>query len=424
MTDTIGTTTGTSIEHTDVLVVGAGISGIGAAYHLGQQCPDKRVVVLESQHDFGGTWLTHTYPGIRSDSDLYTFGYRFKPWTGAPIATAREILDYLGEVIDENDLARHIRYRPHDRHRRMVERRSQMDDRRHPFGHRHRRRRAVHDHRLVPLHVPGLLPPLTGLHPDVARHGTLPGNVRAPPDLAGRPRLPRQAGGRDRVGCDRGHDDPGDGRRCRTHHDAATLADLLHLGPQRQRARRHTARPRHRRAVDPRDRAPQDPVRPGGLLQALLHRAGSGQGRAACRRACTVGSRPFRDRRDGVHAELPAVASAGRLRARRRPVPGHQQRQGVGRHRSDQDVHRDRDRTRVGRHARSRHHRHGDRIQPERARRYRLHDRRRTARFLRDRGLPRHDVHRHPEHGVGVRILPGQLDAAGRHDRRLRVPAA
>ena len=100
-----------AVEHVDVLVVGAGISGIGAAYHLGQQCPDKRVVVLESQHDFGGTWLTHTYPGIRSDSDLYTFGYRFKPWTGPPIATAREILDYLGEVIDEHDLARHIRYR-------------------------------------------------------------------------------------------------------------------------------------------------------------------------------------------------------------------------------------------------------------------------------------------------------------------------
>jgi cation diffusion facilitator CzcD-associated flavoprotein CzcO len=97
-------------EHTDVLVVGAGISGIGAAYHLQQQCPDKRYIVLESQNDFGGTWRTHTYPGIRSDSDLYTFGYRFKPWTGKPIATAQEILDYLSEVIDDNDLARNIRY--------------------------------------------------------------------------------------------------------------------------------------------------------------------------------------------------------------------------------------------------------------------------------------------------------------------------
>ncbi len=97
-------------DHFDVLIVGAGISGIGGAYHLQQQCPDKRFVIIETQDSFGGTWLTHTYPGIRSDSDLYTFGYRFKPWTSAPIATAEEILKYMGEVIDENDLDRHIRY--------------------------------------------------------------------------------------------------------------------------------------------------------------------------------------------------------------------------------------------------------------------------------------------------------------------------
>src|SRR5215217_4583446 len=98
-------------EHVDVLIVGAGISGIGGAYHLTRQCPGTSFVVLESQESFGGTWLTHKYPGIRSDSDLYTFGYRFKPWTGAPIATAEEILRYMGEVIEENDLARRIRYR-------------------------------------------------------------------------------------------------------------------------------------------------------------------------------------------------------------------------------------------------------------------------------------------------------------------------
>ncbi|MBW2416620.1 MAG: NAD(P)/FAD-dependent oxidoreductase, partial [Deltaproteobacteria bacterium] len=67
-------------------------------------------VVLEGLESFGGTWLMHRYPGIRSDSDLYTFGYRFKPWTGPPIATAEEILTYMGEVIDENDLAQYIRY--------------------------------------------------------------------------------------------------------------------------------------------------------------------------------------------------------------------------------------------------------------------------------------------------------------------------
>jgi cation diffusion facilitator CzcD-associated flavoprotein CzcO len=100
----------TDAGHVDVLVVGAGISGIGAAYHLTHQRPGTSFVVLESKDTFGGTWVTHRYPGIRSDSDLYTFGYRFKPWTGAPIATAEEILRYLREVLDEHDLERHVRY--------------------------------------------------------------------------------------------------------------------------------------------------------------------------------------------------------------------------------------------------------------------------------------------------------------------------
>jgi cation diffusion facilitator CzcD-associated flavoprotein CzcO len=100
----------TKTEHFDVLIVGAGISGVGGAYHLTKQCPGKSFVVLEALESFGGTWLTHKYPGIRSDSDLYTFGYRFKPWVGAPIASAEEILKYMGEVIEENDLGRHIRY--------------------------------------------------------------------------------------------------------------------------------------------------------------------------------------------------------------------------------------------------------------------------------------------------------------------------
>src|SRR3712207_7750556 len=93
-------------EHFDVLIVGAGISGVGAAYHLTHQRPGTSFVVLEALDSFGGTWWMHRYPGIRSDSDLYTFGYRFKPWTGPPIASAEEILRYMGEVIEENDLAR------------------------------------------------------------------------------------------------------------------------------------------------------------------------------------------------------------------------------------------------------------------------------------------------------------------------------
>ncbi|HUD53256.1 NAD(P)/FAD-dependent oxidoreductase [Parvibaculum sp.] len=113
-TETLARPTSTApskTEHFDVLIVGAGISGVGAAYHIKEQCPDRSFVVLEGLESFGGTWLMHKYPGIRSDSDLYTFGYRFKPWVGAPIASAQEILSYMGEVIEENDLGRHIRYK-------------------------------------------------------------------------------------------------------------------------------------------------------------------------------------------------------------------------------------------------------------------------------------------------------------------------
>ena len=97
-------------EHFDVLIVGAGISGVGAAHHLREQLPTKSFVILEAQPSFGGTWRTHRYPGTRSDSDLYTYGYRFKPWTGAPIAVKDEIVKYLAEVIEQDQLDDHIRY--------------------------------------------------------------------------------------------------------------------------------------------------------------------------------------------------------------------------------------------------------------------------------------------------------------------------
>jgi monooxygenase len=100
----------TNSTHVDVLIVGAGISGIGSAYHLQDQCPRKSYLILEAKDTFGGTWETHKYPGVRSDSDLYTFGYRFKPWVDAPIATSDKILRYMGEVIDDNGIGPNIRY--------------------------------------------------------------------------------------------------------------------------------------------------------------------------------------------------------------------------------------------------------------------------------------------------------------------------
>ena len=111
MTHEPQTSSKNSLEHFDVLIVGAGISGIGSAYHLQEQCPERSFVIIEAYETFGGTWHMHKYPGVRSDSDLYTFGYRFKPWTGTPIATSAEIKKYMGEVIEDAGLDKHIRYR-------------------------------------------------------------------------------------------------------------------------------------------------------------------------------------------------------------------------------------------------------------------------------------------------------------------------
>ncbi|MGY1714808.1 flavin-containing monooxygenase [Geodermatophilus sp. SYSU D01106] len=99
------------VEHVDVLIVGAGVSGIGAAHSLRERFPDRSFVLLDTQDARGGTWWTHRYPGVRSDSDLFTYGYRHKPWRGPSIAAGGEILAYLDEVIEEDGLAPHIRYR-------------------------------------------------------------------------------------------------------------------------------------------------------------------------------------------------------------------------------------------------------------------------------------------------------------------------
>ena len=103
-----------ALEHFDVLVVGAGISGIGSGVHLQKKCPRKSFVILEAREQLGGTWDLFRYPGIRSDSDMYTLGFVFKPWTHArAIADAPAILDYLQETVAENNLANKIRYGRH-----------------------------------------------------------------------------------------------------------------------------------------------------------------------------------------------------------------------------------------------------------------------------------------------------------------------
>lgn len=101
-------------EHFDVLIVGAGISGIGAGYHLGTRCPGRSYVILEGRDDLGGTWDLFRYPGIRSDSDMYTLGFSFRPWTDdKSIADGDSILRYLRSTAAEHGIDRHIRFGHH-----------------------------------------------------------------------------------------------------------------------------------------------------------------------------------------------------------------------------------------------------------------------------------------------------------------------
>lgn len=100
-----------AVEHFDVVIVGAGLSGVGAGYHLQTEAPDRSYVILEGRDAVGGTWDLFRYPGIRSDSDMYTLGYAFKPWKEAKaIADGPSILNYVRETAREHGIDRHIRF--------------------------------------------------------------------------------------------------------------------------------------------------------------------------------------------------------------------------------------------------------------------------------------------------------------------------
>src|SRR3954467_10601927 len=97
-------------EHLDVLIVGAGISGISAAWHLQDRSPSNTYAILERREGTGGTWDLFQYPGIRSDSDMFTLGFRFRPWTSAKaIADGSSILEYIKEAAAENGIDKKIR---------------------------------------------------------------------------------------------------------------------------------------------------------------------------------------------------------------------------------------------------------------------------------------------------------------------------
>ena len=101
-----------ALEHFDVLVVGAGLSGIGAAHHLQQRSPSKTYVILEQRERIGGTWDLFRYPGVRSDSDMLTMSYSFRPWTNPQIISpGKDIREYITATAREEGIDRNIRFR-------------------------------------------------------------------------------------------------------------------------------------------------------------------------------------------------------------------------------------------------------------------------------------------------------------------------
>ena len=358
-----------SVEHFDVLIVGAGISGVGSAYHLTTQLPGTTFVVLETQESFGGTWLTHRYPGIRSDSDLHTFGYRFKPWTSAPIATAAEILSYMGEVIAENGLEKHIRYRHQISSASWSSKTNLWTI------------EAVKIDSGEPVtftanflwmcqgyyrHSEGYTPEWKGME---TYKGRTVHPQRWPEDMDTEGKKVVVIGS----GATAATLIPAIADKCdhvtmlqrsptyfRTGRNAIELAETLR---QLQISEEWIHEIVRRKILFDQDTFTRRSfTEPETVKNELL-----GGIRAV------LG--PDYDIRDAFHPELSAMAATHRLRPRRRSVRGHQERQGVGRYRRDRSVYGKRHSAEIRKIARCRHHRHRDRVQPQCAGRYRFLDR-------------------------------------------------
>ena len=413
----------TAAQHFDVLIVGAGISGVGAAYHLTQQMPGHE---LRGAGEPGELRRHLAHPQLSRHPlrqrplhlrlSLQAVGRRRRS------PPARRSCKYMGEVIEENDLDRHIRYRHADRHGQLVERRQPLDRSRPTRTDTGETERFTANFLWM---CQGYYRHAEGYTPEWAGHGRLQGPHRPPADLAGGPRLQRQEGGGDRLGRHRRDPDPGHRRRrartspcCSARRPISSPAATSTTWPtscaswRSTRTWIHEIVRRQRSCTIGQVFTAAAFDEPEAVKQELL------AGVAAYHRRRTTTSPSTSRRATGPGASAspscPTATSSRAIKAGK----------AVGRHRRDRALHRDGHPAEVGRDAGGRHHRHRHRLRPQRAGRHRLHRRRQAARFRRHRHLPRHDVHRRAEHGLGVRLFPRQLDPARRPDGRLRLPAA
>ena len=405
-------------EHVDVLIVGAGISGIGAAHHLQTAHPERSYAILEARERLGGTWDLFRYPGIRSDSDLHTFGYAFKPWTGRKaIADGPSILDYIRETAEQDGSDRHIRYG-----QRVTRAAWSSPDARwtvtvEPADGS----RAVRDDGPLAVLRQRLLPLRRGLHAASGGHRSLPGPGHPPAALARGPRLRRQA--RARPGL------RGDGRDARpradrpggARDDAPALPHLRPPGARAGRAGQQAARAARRGARLP-DRPAQEHLPPARRVRAVQ---APPEGRAAAhplgQRQAARGLRLRRRR--ALQAEVRPVGPAPVRGAGRGPLQGDPRGHGVRGHRHRRHVHRDGRAPGLGPRARGGHRHHRDGAEPAHLRRDRARGRRRRRGAAGDRRLQGAHAQRRAELHLRHRLHELVLDAQGRPRVRVLQPA-
>ena len=347
-----------SVEHFDVLIVGAGISGIGAGYHLQNRCPSRRYAILEGRGDLGGTWGLFRYPGVRSDSDMFTLGYSFRPWKEArAIADGPAILNYLRETAHEFGIDRHIRFQQRVRSASWSSGQARWTVEAEVGEHREPVRYTCNFLFLCS----GYYDYEEGYLPAFAGREDFQGQLDPSATLARGPRLPRPADRGDRQRRHGGDAGPRAGRD-RGARDHAPALPLVH--PLRPRG----GRPRPgdppilagagRSPAHPLEECPPVPL----LLSAVPSEARAGEAALAPRPGQGAAARLRH--RYALQAALRALGSAPLPGARRRPVPGDAGRARLGGHRRGGEVHPARDPAQVRPGTPGRRHRHGDRPEP------------------------------------------------------------
>ena len=401
-------------EHFDVLIVGAGLSGIGAGYHLQNNARARATSILEGRDAIGGTWDLFRYPGIRSDSDMYTLGYAFKPWTEAKaIADGPSILKYVRDTAastastSTSASATASSARPGRRRTRAGPSR--------PSASRAQPKRFTCNFLFLCAgyynYEEGYTPEFPG--------GGFQGPDRPSAEMAGGPRLRRQARRGDRLGRDGGDAGAGDGQDRRTSPCCSARRPTWSRG-----------RPRTRSPTGCASSARQARLRPHPLAQRAVRHvflpALPAQARA--RKQLILGGVKMRSARTTTSTRTSRRATirgtSGCAWCRTATCSRRSATRRLRGHRPHRDLHRDRHQAEVRQRARRRHHRHRDRPEPAGARRPRSQRRRPHGRSRANAELQGHDVLGRAEPGLRVRLHQRVVDAEVRPDLRIRLPAA